>query len=314
MASKLKLSGVMAEHAKNRAHPGLILPKVKDHMLMTFGPDLGRDPAVIHPSEVAKDDWCPLATYRRIVSGQWPTTEEFDFFRENIFATGNDIHAKWQGRMIETGFNVWGDWKCTVCDYRVRASTMPEPTAWGVACHAPDHRWQYDEVTLDARRELLMTGHADCGFDDTLVEIKSIGLGTIRIDAPDLLKRHQDGRMTDLTSLWRDITKPLRSHLVQGDIYLHLAHILGLPFTQIVYLYEFKPNQMTKEFTIKYSPERAGKLVAKIQAVKYAVEHGIPPKCVKLAGCKQCDAFPQRPRRTVAGTRNSVTGLPVRAD
>ena len=113
--------------------------------------------------------------------------------------------------------------------------------------------------------------------------------------------------MTDLTGLWRAITKPLRSHLIQGDIYLHLAHILGLPFTRIVYLYEFKPNQMTKEFTIQYSPDRAAKLVAKIEAVKYAVEHGIPPQCINKVGCKQCNAFPQRPRRTVAGTRNDVS-------
>jgi RNase P subunit RPR2 len=302
VTQNLKLSGVMAEHARNKAHPGIILPKVKDHMLMTFGPDMDRDPTVIHPSEIAKDDWCPLATYRRIISGVWPEDEEFDFFRENIYETGNDIHLKWQTRMREAGFAVWGDWRCIICNWRVTGLEPPGETSEG-----HDHIWRYDEVTLDARAQLLMTGHADCGFDNTLVEIKSIGLGTLRIDAKDLLARYQEGRMTDLTGLWRAITKPLRSHLIQGDIYLHLAHILGLPFTQIVYLYEFKPNQMTKEFTIKYSPDRAKKLVAKIEAVQYAVEHGIPPKCIKVVGCKQCNAFPQPSRRTVARTRNDFT-------
>ena len=305
--TKLRLSGVMAQHAKNKVAPGIILPKVKDHMLMTFGPDMNRDPTVIHPSEIAKDDWCQRATYRRILSGRWPEDEEFDFFRENIFATGNDIHAKWQGRMMDAGFPVWGDWRCILCRHWVHGSLKPPDDSEDPCLGAIIHRWEYMEVTLDARSQLLMTGHADCGFDDTLVEIKSIGLGTLRIDAKDLLSRHQQGRLTDLTGIWRDITKPLRSHLIQGDIYLHLAHMLGLPFTRIVYLYEFKPNQMTKEFTINYSPDRAGKLVAKIEAVKYAVEHGIPPKCINEAGCKQCDAFPQRPRRTVAGTRNDVT-------
>ena len=110
----------------------------------------------------------------------------------------------------------------------------------------------YEEVTLDAKRELLIAGHADCGFDDTLVEIKSIGLGTIRMDAPDLLARYHEGKADRPDRALAGHHRPLKSHLVQGDIYLHLAHVLGLPFTQIVYLYEFKANQLTKEFTIKY--------------------------------------------------------------
>jgi hypothetical protein len=165
------------------------------------------------------------------------------------------------------------------------------------------HRWEYDEVTLDAKSELLIAGHADGAFDDSMVEIKSIGLGTVRMDAPDLLKQYQDGSMTDLTGLWKKgITKPLMSHMRQGDVYLHLAHVLGLPFRQMVYLYEFKPNQMTKEFTIKYDPERSMRLIAKAEQVKYAVEHRISPPCIKGTSCNQCIVFPRR--RTVAGTRD----------
>lgn len=298
---KITLSGVMADHAKNKAHPGIIIPKVKDHMLMNFGWDADRDPTVIHPSEMAKPDWCLLGTYRRIMSGAWPPEpERFDFIRENIFATGNDIHERWQTRMRSV-FPLWGDWRCSWCGHRVRASLEPPEMDDRPCIGDQGHTWQYAEVTLDAKSELLIAGHADAGFGDTLVEIKSVGIGTIRIDAPDLLAKYQDGRMTDLTGLWRAINKPLQSHLRQGDVYLHLAHILGLPFTQIVYLYEFKPNQMVKEFTIKYDPARSMKLVAKAEQVKYAVEHGIPPECIKGSGCKQCDAFPRR--RTVAGTR-----------
>ena len=302
MANRLTLTGVMAEHARNKAHPGIIVPKIKDHLLKTFGPDSDRDPCVIHPSELAKDDWCPRAPVLRITTGKWPD-EKFDFFRENVFDTGNDIHSKWQGRMMAAGFPVWGDWRCIVCNWVVR--NCLEPASETSEGH--DHIWRYEEVTLDARAELLIAGHADCGFGNSLVEIKSIGLGTFRIDAPDLLKRHQDGKMTDLTGLWRSITKPLRSHLIQGDVYLHLAHVLGLPFDQIVYLYEFKPNQLVKEFVIKYSPLRSGKLVAKADKVKYAVDHGIVPDCIKPGACKQCNVSPQPTRRTVAGTRDDVS-------
>jgi hypothetical protein len=293
----------MAEHARNKAVPGLILPKVKDHLLKSFGPDESRDPTVIHPSEMAKAEWCLRATYTRIMSGSWPPDKEkFNYVRENIFATGNDIHEKWQTRMIAAGFEVWGDWECLICEARIHGSLHPGTDTPCFARIDGPHIWKYDEVTLDAKRELLITGHADVGvIDDFLVEIKSVGLGTIRIDAPDLLKAHQEGKHTDLTGLWRAIRRPLKSHLIQGDVYLHLAHVLGLPFSRIVYLYEFKPNQMTKEFVIEYSPERSGKLIAKADIVRYAVESGVAPPCIKPGSCKQCDAFKQR--RTVAGTR-----------
>lgn len=302
----LTLTGAMKQHAQNKSAPGLILPKVKDTMLKAYGWDADRDPTVVHPSELAKSDLCLRAVYLRIKSGAWPPDKEkFDFIRENIFATGHDIHAKWQGRLVDAGFPMWGDWKCRVCDHRARATLMPPEMDDRPCVGDMGHTWAYDEVTLNAKSELLIGGHADGGFDESLVEIKSIGLGTVRMDAPDLLSRYQEGKGTDLTGLWKAITKPLVSHLRQGDVYLHLAHVLGLPFTQIVYLYEFKPNQMTKEFTIKYDAERSMKLVAKAEQVKYAIESGIAPPCIRKTGCKQCDAFPRR--RTVAATRTDLT-------
>lgn len=303
--TKLTLTGVMAEHARNKAAPGLILPRVKDHLLKEFRPDDTRDATVIHPSEMAKADWCLLGTYRRILAGRWPA-EKFDFVRENIFEEGNDIHSKWQGRLRSAGFPLWGDWVCSRCDER--AQGMLEPSIeWGHGCVATLdwHDWRYDEAHLDARPGLRIIGHADAAFDTSLVEIKSIGIGTVRKDSPDLLKTYQDGKLTDMTGLWNAVRRPFKSHLIQGDIYLHLAHVLGLPYTQIIYLYECKWHQMAKEFTIKYDPERSGKLIAKAEAVMYALERGIPPVCIKGTGCKQCDAF-HIPRRTVAGTRSDV--------
>ena len=306
--SKLTLTGVMAEHARNKAAPGLILPKVKDYLLKSFGPDESRDPTVIHPSEMAKSDWCLLGTYRRIKAGRWPD-ETFNFISENIYAEGNDIHAKWQQRFQDAGFSVWGNWRCRICREEVHHDYRPDPVLGGpMGCgYGGGHQWVYDEVHMDARPRLLITGHADAGFidDSSLVEIKSIGIGTIRVDSPDLLKKYQDGKLTDLTGLWNAIRRPLNSHMRQGDIYLHLAHVLGLPFTQIVYLYECKWHQLAKEFTIKYDPGRSMKLIAKAETVMYALDNGIPPPCIKRTGCKQCDAF-KTTRRTVAGTRSGV--------
>lgn len=312
----LTLTGAMAQHARNKSAPGLILPRVKDHMLKNYGWDANRDPTVIHPSEMAKTDakgestWCLRATYLRITSGAWPPVKEkFDYVRENIFATGNDIHTKWQTRMIDAGFPMWGDWKCRRCE-TVVTGLEPHDDDYAGDCIGTLtwHDWQYAEVTLNARDKLLIAGHSDGAFDKSLVEIKSIGLGTVRMDAPALLKEYQEDGKTDLTGLWKAIRRPLRSHLNQGDIYLHLAHVLDLPYTQIVYLYEFKANQMTREFTITYNAERVKPLIAKAEHVMYAVEHGIPPECIKgPGGCKECNAFPPTKRRTVAGTRSDIT-------
>ena len=107
----------MEQHARNMSAPGIILPKVKDHMLKQYGYDADRDPTVIHPSEIVKADWCPRATYLRIISGKWPDEKEkFDFVRENIFATGNDIHSKWQTRMIDAGFRSGATGSAGSCD------------------------------------------------------------------------------------------------------------------------------------------------------------------------------------------------------
>ena len=96
---------------------GLILPKIEDHLLRTYGWDSDRDPTVVHPSELAHDDLCLLAVYRRITLGQWPPEkEDFDFVRENIFAEGNVKHELWQNRMRAAGFPLWGDWSCRICE------------------------------------------------------------------------------------------------------------------------------------------------------------------------------------------------------
>lgn len=297
---RVKPTGRMAEHAKNKATPGVILPVVKERLLKDFGPDTDRDPTVIHPSEMCKPDWCLRSTYERIVAGKWPDGEKFDFVRENIFDEGNDIHTKWQNRLRKS-FPLWGNWRCLICKEVARNMLEPERQFGPVCESAFGHIWEYDEVSMIDRATTLIGGHSDGAFDDYLVEIKSIGLGTLRIEAPSLLGRYQDGRNTDLTGLWRGVERPLQGHLRQGDVYLSLAHILGLPFTKIIYLYEFKANQMTKEFTVTYDEERAAPLIAKALRVKYAVDGDKPPPdCHTPGGCKDCKAYaPAKKRRTV---------------
>jgi len=57
----------------------------------------------------------------------------------------------------------------------------------------------------------------------------------------------------DLNKAWKNIRRPFRGHLLQGQMYLELAKRMSgaeAP-TEIVFLYELKSNQAYKEFTIK---------------------------------------------------------------
>lgn len=280
-----RASGKLGEYLSNKASAGVVVPLVKNHLLSKHGLDNTRAWDIIHPSEMAKSDWCHRATYLRIVSGKPPAVSAFDFGMENIFAEGNSIHAKWQKWLEETG-RLWGDWECRVCGDTWKGTT---PKAFADECF---HIWKYMEIPLGlASGEHLIRGHADGAVDNTLIEFKSVGMGTLRIDAPDILARFQNGSSTDLQGLWRAIERPLKTHLRQGDIYLWLAEQDGLPFDKISYVYEFKANQQVKEFVIKLDKKRIEPLLDKADQIYAAVRKGAQPPDCAFGGCKQCSYF-----------------------
>lgn len=286
---------------RNEAQPGIVIPLVKNMLLAKHGPDLTRRTDVIHPSEMAKSNWCARATWLRITGKLTPPVEKFDFFQQNIFGEGNTIHAKWQGWLADTG-QLWGSWKCLVCG-SIADNTDNPKRYFTHTCHggfdAYPHTWDYQEVHMTHG---LVYGHSDGALLDPhcLIEIKSVGLGSIRIDAPEFLSRYQDHGKTDLTGLWKGLERPLKSHLKQGDVYLWLANKIGLPFDKIVYLYEFKANQLVKEFTIPYNEERVQPLIDKVNLIEYAVANNTEVPCsISQQGCDQCRAVKPRKVRNV---------------
>src|SRR5439155_17805179 len=137
------------------------------------------------------------------------------------------------------------------------------------------------EVPLDGEARYLVAGHADGAVLDirSLIEIKTIGTGTIRIEEPELVRRHTkkttDGKsILDLDSLWNGIKRPFPSHRRQGQIYLHLANLMGLDVDRIVFLYENKANQQPKEFSIGYDPDATHELFETARDIKFAVADG----------------------------------------
>jgi hypothetical protein len=149
---------------------------------------------------------------------------------------------------------------------------------------------------------LRIAGHADgwvVGLGDPfLIEIKSIGTGTIRMEQPALLSSN-DG---DLSKAWRDIRRPFPSHLRQGQFYLELLRRMkesGNYFqdqeipTEIVFLYELKADQSYKEFVVKADAVVVKDSLDTAYDVVHAVSVGQPPKCPNNPdkGCKACAQF-----------------------
>lgn len=295
-----------------------MIPEVKKIMLDRERMDKKRSSHrthIIYPSEMSRSDWCMRATYYRMTGCPLPESKS-SFTMENVFAQGNAIHDKWQNWLSETG-KLWGDWRCTRCSEYVKDSVKPGDffsgscvgTGWiqmkspvGISTGLSKdltsdyaHDWKYKEVTLKSN-SLPVSGHADGALveHDCLIELKSLGVGSLRHEAPVMLDRHThlvDGRkIVDIDGLWKDFHRPLTSHLKQGNIYLWMAQEMGLPFKKISFVYEFKSNQQVKEFVVPYSEDIIAKELESAKLVKEAVDSGFVPAC-PFNGCSQCRAY-----------------------
>jgi len=288
----VRLSSALAERAKAKNAPGVLVPAIREHMLGKHMEGENRRWDIIHPSELShQKDFCPRAVWLRIVEGPVEPAK-FDYGLQNIFDEGHSIHAKWQQRMREAT-PLWGDWKCRICKSMVCASEEPG-SAWDGTCGPYGHLWEYSEVNLDAEAEALMCGHADGAAWTTLAEIKSVGEGTVRMEDPDFYNLYYSDKQVDLKEMWKDITRPFKTHVNQVDIYLWICDVRGYPFTSAEFIYESKWNQLVKNFTIRYSEERSMKLVSQAIAIKDAIKSGDEPGCRFPGTCKNCLPYDER--------------------
>jgi len=241
-----------------------------------------RDRKVIHPSEFIKDDWCKRAAYYALKGQYVETSDKPTLRKQSIFDEGHAIHAKWQGYLRDMGvlYGLWGD---------------KTGTSWGLSSDI--HKSvEYREVPLRSDKYMI-SGHSDGWVkglgEDFLIEIKSIGTGTIRMEAPSLLTG-------DIESSWKNIRNPFPTHILQGQVYLHLAHlmvdegILESAPNEIVFIYELKANQDYKEFSVAYNPDLVAHLFDAALDVAWAVENNRPPSCSvapKKGYCKKCEPY-----------------------
>lgn len=238
----------------------------------------------IHPSDIIKTEWCALAQYHALKGNYIETREKPTLRTRRIFDTGHDTHARWQEYLRRMGvlYGLWAD---------------ETGQGWNISSDAYDTA-EYLEVPLRSDKH-MMRGHADGWVkglgDDFLIEIKTIGPGGIRLEAPALFAQAEN----DLDKAWRNIKYPFRSHMLQGQVYLHLAHLMveeGLLTSapeDIVFIYELKANQDYREFVVKYNPEFTKEIFDKALDVTWAVENNRPPMCSidTVKGCKRCQPF-----------------------
>jgi hypothetical protein len=264
-----------------------LMGDVERHLMRR--PESDRRTDVLHPSEMIKADWCHRYSFYLLKGGK-KKQEKPSLRLQNIFDEGHAIHEKWQSRFHEMGY-LYGKFKCLHCG-NVMSNVISPSQCDDLDCGSMAVK--YDEVSLKDET-LKIAGHTDGWIkglgEDCLIEIKSIGAGTIRYEAPELLMDANH----DLTKAWKNIRRPFHSHLLQGQMYLELAKRMygdEAP-NEIVFIYELKADQDYKEFTVKANFEIVERVFNAAKKVVDAVEAAKMPECnVSKDGCKQCDLIP----------------------
>lgn len=226
--------------------------------------NLSRDTKHLHASEICKPGWCPRASWYRLtgVQADHSSTRQIS---ANVAAEGNDIHERHQTALWRLGI-LTGEWKCLVCRHRWWA-TSPESCP-----HCASLFIRYNEVPIEDE-SIHLLGRGD-GLVETerrgqvLLEVKSVGLGSVRIEAPALYQRLKDGEV-DLNGLWQLIRRPFPTHVRQAMLYLRARKL-----RTAVMLYECKWNQQLQEFAVRYTPETIEHIVDGAKAVKRALDDG----------------------------------------
>lgn len=275
-------SGALAGWVKAKERPSELLGDIQAKMLESYSkPDPNRRTGVLHPSQMSHATWCERASTYELSGVEASDAREIPEFQlQSIFEWGHDRHAYWQKRVRELGI-LYGDWKCRSCGDET-GGPMPEPSIC-YGCGGPSELLEYKEVPLESP-EFKIVGRADGLYlrkDGTfgVIEIKTIGLGTLRMDVPDLVIEHTvktaEGKsIVDTEAIWRGIHRPFSPHLRQANLYAAILKHTGINVTAITFIYEYKANQGVREFTVTPSNRIVDPLLDKADRVVQAAANG----------------------------------------
>lgn len=273
------------KYLDTRNKQNALLGDLERHLMARPAGD--RSTTVLHPSEIIKPDFCKRGSYF-LLTGHKKIADNPPLRLQVIFDEGHYIHAKWQRWFQEMGI-LHGKFKCERCD-KVTFGTSPQECEH---CSAPWQKLIYDEVTM-VDDDLRIKGHTDGWVkrseeDQRLIEIKSIGPGTIRAYAPQLIQ-DADG---DFMKAWSNVKRPFGEHVLQGQMYLEIMNRMGNPIEDIDFIYELKADNSYKFFSVKRDYELVRHIFEKAQSVVDSVEAGVAPACNNdpVNGCKQCQPY-----------------------
>jgi CRISPR/Cas system-associated exonuclease Cas4 (RecB family) len=272
----------LQEYKKALASKGKVLPIVQAQLIKERLSST-RDTAHLHPSEIAKKDWCPRSSWYTI-KGYEKEDEKFAFQRLNVFAEGHAIHAKWQGWLRDAGV-LHGTWQCKsdICSHKwVGLSPQKCPS-----CGTPGPIYREVPVTNE---QFHILGHADGivnnGKEEPfLIEIKSVGAGTIRFENYDIFKESEGNP----DEMWKRIRQPFQSHVRQAMLYMYCTGIHTM-----VFIYEWKATQEVKEFVVQFQQELVDPILSACETVVRALDSSVPPMRPAWVTdsehktCKQC--------------------------
>ncbi len=263
---------------------GRVIPAVQKELMREYHEkNKNRDTKYLHPSELSKKHFCVRSAWYKLNNYE-EVPENYTFSRLNVFEEGNNIHRKWQ-RWLQLSGVLWGVWECQECSYVWNGKSPMECSSCGST------RIKYREVPLrDDEHHII--GHADGEIEDdkgrALIEIKSVGVGTVRWENPYLYESYTKNKIT-LDEMWNSIKSPFPSHLRQGNLYMHCRKI-----DTIIFIYEWKPSQQVKEFEVKFQPHVIANVLDNCKQVMSHIEDNRLPDRPEWAtsksstGCRFC--------------------------
>lgn len=290
---KFKPSGTFKKFLDAGKKDSRVITSV-ERFYMAQPADTSRRSDVLHPSAMVKDDWCHRSSYFQLLGFPPPPSKyKASLSQKRVFQLGHDIHSGWQNIFAEME-KIWGLWECKDTDCKKRGIALASDEGFRSVCAEHDEGYEYLEVPL-VYEPLRIHGHADgilVGFGEPLLlEIKSVGAGTFRFEAPQMMAEH-DG---NLDKMWNALKAPFMSHIMQAGMYMKLAELANLEYQpqEALFLYENKANQQTKEFVVKKSDFGISHILEAAQMIVDSVDSHTPPTCnIDVNnGCYQCKGY-----------------------
>jgi len=260
-----------------------------ERWLLAQPKDTSRPTDVIHPSAMVKPDWCHRAEYYTL-QGAEPAPSKFKASMKQylVFEEGHRIHDRWQTWFWNMG-KIYGKWQCL--------SPLCSKTFYELSpsvCLYCGSGIKYREVPVFSPAHSI-SGHADGwlkGFkDDLLLEIKSVGEGSVRWEDPAGWKAYDQ----NFKKYWSDMHQPFYSHLMQAQVYMKLLEIMNPEDhpKEAVFIYESKVDQEIKELIVRKSDFGVTELFDAALMINECIKNQTPPSCNVSQGksCYKCEVY-----------------------